>query len=43
MKFTLGDLKITEISIKLQEDIHRKEVKDYFYELLNGFSKNLKM
>lgn len=43
MKFIHGNLKITEISIKLQENIDRKGVKDYFYELLNGFSKNLKM
>lgn len=43
MKFIRGNLKITEIAIKLQANIARKDVRDYFYELINNFSKNLKM
>lgn len=43
MKYILGNLKITEVSVKLQKNIIRKDMQDYFYELLNSFSKNLKM
>lgn len=39
----LGDFKITEILVKLQHRIERKQPGEYFRELLEGFSKSIKM
>jgi len=43
MKYMHGDLKITELSVKIQEKIERKEVKDYFKELLENYYKNISL